>query len=86
MAMGWNSRLLTDENLDKVEHLIAFASSRGHTILELAFSWLLTREMVSSVIAGATSPEQIRANAKAAAWDLTEEEITAVNRIVPLPD
>jgi aryl-alcohol dehydrogenase-like predicted oxidoreductase len=86
MATGWNSRLLTDENLDKVERLIAFASSRGHTILELAFSWLLTREMVSSVIAGATSPEQVRANANAAAWDLTEEEITAVNRIVPLPD
>jgi aryl-alcohol dehydrogenase-like predicted oxidoreductase len=84
IATGWNSRLLTDENLDKVEHLIAFAEAHGHTILELAFSWLLTREMVSSVIAGATSPEQVRANANAPVWDLTEAEITEVNRIVPL--
>ena len=86
IGTGWNSRLLTDKNLDKVEHLIAFAESHGHTILELAFSWLLTREMVSSVIAGATSPEQVRANANAPVWDLTEAEITEVNRIVPLHD
>jgi aryl-alcohol dehydrogenase-like predicted oxidoreductase len=81
---GWHSELLTEENLDKVEQLIAFAESRGHTILELAFSWLLSREMVSSVIAGATSPEQARANANAAEWDLTEAELEQVNRIVPL--
>jgi aryl-alcohol dehydrogenase-like predicted oxidoreductase len=81
---GWHSELLTEENLDKVEQLIAFAESRGHTILELAFSWLLSREMVSSVIAGATSPEQARANANAAEWDLTEAELEEVNRIVPL--
>ena len=81
---GWHSELLTEENLDKVEQLIAFAESRGHTILELAFSWLLSREMVSSVIAGATSPEQARANANAGEWDLTEAELEQVNRIVPL--
>jgi aryl-alcohol dehydrogenase-like predicted oxidoreductase len=81
---GWHAELLTEENLDKVEQLIAFAESRGHTILELAFSWLLSREMVSSVIAGATSPEQARANANAAEWDLTEAELEQVNRIVPL--
>lgn len=86
MATGWNSRLLTDRNLDKVENLIAFAESHGHTILELAFSWLLSREMVSSVIAGATSPEQVRANANAPVWDLTEAELTEVTRIVPLHD
>ena len=84
MATGWNSRLLTDRNLDKVENLIAFAESHGHTILELAFSWLLEREMVSSVIAGATSPEQVRANANAPVWNLTEAELAEVNRIVPL--
>ena len=81
---GWHAELLTEENLEKVEQLIAFAESRGHTILELAFSWLLSREMVSSVIAGATSPEQARANANAAEWDLTEAELEQVNRIVPL--
>jgi len=86
MATGWNSRLLTERNLDKVENLIAFAESHGHTILELAFSWLLSREMVSSVIAGATSPEQVRANANAPVWDLTEAELTEVTRIVPLHD
>jgi len=84
MTTGWNARLLTDENLDKVEKLIAFAESHGHTILELAFSWLLSREMVSSVIAGATSPAQVHANANAPVWDLTEAELEEVNRIVPL--
>jgi aryl-alcohol dehydrogenase-like predicted oxidoreductase len=86
ISTGWNSKLLTDENLDKVEKLIAFAESHGHSILELAFSWLLSREMVSSVIAGATSPEQIRANANAAVWDLTETELTEIGEIVPLHD
>jgi aryl-alcohol dehydrogenase-like predicted oxidoreductase len=57
--------LLSEENLDKVERLIAFAESRGHTLLELAFSWLLARPIVVSVIAGATSAEQIRRNAGA---------------------
>jgi aryl-alcohol dehydrogenase-like predicted oxidoreductase len=84
IATGWNAKLLNDEALDKVEQLIAFAESHGHTILELAFSWLLTRELVSSVIAGATRPEQVRANANAAVWDLTEAELEEVNRIIPL--
>jgi aryl-alcohol dehydrogenase-like predicted oxidoreductase len=75
---------MNDEVLDKVEKLIAFAESRGHTILELAFSWLLTREVVSSVIAGATKPEQVRANANAAVWDLTEADLEEVNEIIPL--
>ena len=84
ITTGWNARLLNDENLDKVEKLIAFAESHGHTILELAFSWLLSREMVSSVIAGATTPEQVRANANAPVWDLTEAQLTEINTIVPL--
>ena len=86
IATGWNARLLTEKNLDKVEKLIAFAESHGRTILELAFSWLLSREMVASVIAGATSPEQVHANANAASWDLTEGDLEEVNRIVPLYD
>jgi aryl-alcohol dehydrogenase-like predicted oxidoreductase len=84
IATGWNARLLNDENLDKVEKLIVFAESHGHTILELAFSWLLSRTMVASVIAGATSPEQVRANANAPVWKLTEAELTEINTIVPL--
>jgi aryl-alcohol dehydrogenase-like predicted oxidoreductase len=78
ISSGWHGELLTDENLDTVEKLIAFAESHGHTILELAFSWLLERQMVASVIAGATTPEQVRANAKAGDWDLTEAELNEV--------
>ena len=83
IAGGWHGELLTAENLDKVEKLIAFAETRGHTILELAFSWLLSRPMVASVIAGATTPEQVAANAAAGEWKLTESELEEVSRIVP---
>lgn len=82
ITSGWHNELLTDENLDQVEKLIAFAESHGHTILELAFSWLLEREMVSSVIAGASNPEQVRANAKAPVWDLTEAELRELRAII----
>jgi aryl-alcohol dehydrogenase-like predicted oxidoreductase len=78
-------RLLTEENLDVVERLIEFSESRGHTILELAFSWLLRLPTVASVIAGATSPEQARGNAAAAGWELTDEELVEVDSIVTRP-
>lgn len=83
IATGWHSELLTEHNLEKVEQLIAYAEAHGHTLLELAFSWLLSRPMVSSVIAGATTPEQALANAAAPNWDLSEKELEEVNRIVP---
>ena len=81
-----NSRLsggerLTPATLDVVEALIAFAVSRGHTILELAISWLLSHQAVASVIAGATSPEQIHTNARAAGWTLTPADLAEVDRI-----
>lgn len=82
ITTGWHGELLTDENLGLVEKLIAFAEAHGHTVLELAFSWLLEREMVSSVIAGATSPEQVRTNAKAPVWDLTEAELRELRAII----
>jgi aryl-alcohol dehydrogenase-like predicted oxidoreductase len=75
-------RLLTDRNLDVVERLIGFSESRGRTILELAFSWLLTRPAVASVIAGATSSEQARSNAVAAGWELTDAELAEVDSIL----
>ena len=59
-------RYLHDANLEKVERLEQFASEHGHTLLELAFSWLLAHPVVASVIAGATKPEQVEKNAKAA--------------------
>ena len=58
-----------------LEKLEAFAAARSHPLVELAFAWLLAHPQVSSVIAGATTPEQIIANAKAADWHLSAEEM-----------
>lgn len=76
---------LSDDNLRVVEALRVFAEGRGRSLLELAFGWLLSRPAVASVIAGATRPEQVKANADAAAWRLGAEELAAVDRIVPPP-
>jgi aryl-alcohol dehydrogenase-like predicted oxidoreductase len=82
---GRSERLLTERNLDIVERLIEFSQRQGHTILELAFSWLLARPAMASVIAGATSPEQARSNAAAAGWKLTDEELAEVTSVVTNP-
>ena len=74
-------RYLHDANHAKVEQLEKFAKDRGHTLLELAFGWLLSHKVVSSVIAGATKAEQIEANAKAGEWELSKEELAEVDRI-----
>jgi len=75
--------LLSAPSLDRVEALIAFAEARHRTLLELAISWLLSRPQVASVIAGATSPEQVTTNAKAATWQLTPAELTEIDAIAP---
>jgi aryl-alcohol dehydrogenase-like predicted oxidoreductase len=77
-----SDRFLNDRNLAIVEQLIDFAETRGHTILELAFSWLLTRPAVASVIAGATKPEQIRSNVTAAGWKLTPDDLARIDAIL----
>ncbi|HMF87175.1 MAG TPA: aldo/keto reductase [Gemmatimonadaceae bacterium] len=74
--------LLTEDNLDKVETLIQFAESRGHTLLELAFSWLLAHRVVASVIAGATSAKQVRDNAGAAKWKLTAADLEEIDSLL----
>ena len=74
-------RFKSEENYARAEALRAFAESRGHTLLELAFSWLAERPMVASVIAGATKPEQVEANVKAIAWKLTDEDRAEVDRL-----
>ena len=79
---GWLASKFTDENLAKVEQLIAFAEHRKHTLLELAMSWLLRYSVVASVIAGATRPDQVNANATSARWKLTSEDIEAVDEIL----
>ncbi len=74
-------RYVTDANWPIIEKLQTFADQRGHTLLELAFSWLAARPAVASVIAGATRPEQIDANIKAVDWALTAEEIAEIDKI-----
>jgi aryl-alcohol dehydrogenase-like predicted oxidoreductase len=66
--------IISDNNYDKIEKLQTFASKRHHRLGELAISWLLSHPWLSSVIAGATSSEQVSANIAAADWRLTEEE------------
>jgi len=78
---GWGPKVFTPENLQKVERLIAFAEKRGHTLLELAFSWLAAQDPVVSVIAGATTPEQVKANASAANWKLSGEDLAEIDRL-----
>jgi aryl-alcohol dehydrogenase-like predicted oxidoreductase len=75
-------KLLTEENLDKVEALTDFAESRGHKLLELAFSWLLAHGVVASVIAGATSAGQVRDNAAAASWQLTPDDLEEIDSLL----
>ncbi len=64
-------RYMTDKNFDIVHKLQDFANARGKTMIELAFSWLAARPQVSSVIAGASQPEQVEQNAKAISWKLS---------------
>lgn len=63
------------------ERLGDFVEGRGRTMLELAFSWLLSQQPVASVIAGATRPEQLEQNVKAGDWRLSDEELTEIDRI-----
>ena len=71
-------REIDSETFDRVEALERFASGRGHTLLELAIAALSSQPAVVSVIAGATTPEQVRANAAAAEWRLTPDELAAI--------
>ena len=73
--------IFSDSNWDKIEGLTAFAEARGKTLVELAFSWLAAQPTVSSVIAGATKPEQIAANVKAAEWALSAEDLAEIDKI-----
>ena len=80
----WAARFLTDERLATVDALTAFARSRGHSVLELAMSWLASSGTIASVIAGATSPEQARQNAAAVGWRLTESDRAEIAQLAPL--
>ena len=73
---------LSDKVFDRVEALDGYARDHGHTLLELAIAWLLARPTVASVIAGATKPEQVHANAAAAGWTLTDDDLRQIDTVI----
>jgi len=76
---------LTEAKLDRVEALISWAAGRGHTVLEAAIGALAAQPGCASVIAGATSPEQVKANAAAADWIPSAADLAELDQIVPPP-
>jgi len=85
-AMPYFSSIATDDNLRHVERLRSWANARGRSVLELAIAWLASHPEVSSVITGATTPEQVRENVAAAeAWRLTPEELLEVSGLAVEP-
>ena len=79
---GFGPKVFTADNLQRVEALMAFAESRGHSVLELACSWLAARPAVCSVIAGAKTADQVLANSTAASWKLTAADLADIDRIL----
>jgi aryl-alcohol dehydrogenase-like predicted oxidoreductase len=77
----YSDRFLTEANWRKVDGLQAHAHSRGRNLLELALGWLAAQPIVPSVIAGATSPEQVEANVRAIEWKLDSADLTAIDAI-----
>ena len=81
MSASRAERFTNAQNFELTERLEAFAKERGHTILELAISWLVAQPVVASVIAGAMRPEQVRANAEGAKWELATEDLEGIDRM-----
>jgi aryl-alcohol dehydrogenase-like predicted oxidoreductase len=81
-SSGYVQRYMTDENYAKVEKLSAWAEARGHTMAELAHTWLLAHPAVCSVISGATKVTHVQANAASADWELSESEFSEVNAVL----
>jgi aryl-alcohol dehydrogenase-like predicted oxidoreductase len=77
----YQDMFLTEANWRRIEALQAFCTARGHTLLELAFSWLVAQPVVATVIAGATQPAQLEANVKAAGWLLSAAELADIDCI-----
>jgi aryl-alcohol dehydrogenase-like predicted oxidoreductase len=82
-GLAADDRAFSDKRFDVIEALDAFARERGHTLLELAMSWLASLPHLTSVIAGATKPEQVRANAAAVGWKLTDDERAQIEALAP---
>ena len=73
-------RWLSRANWEIVERLAALSEARGHNLLELAMSWLASRPLVASIIAGATTPAQLELNASAVNWQLTAEDLAEIDK------
>jgi aryl-alcohol dehydrogenase-like predicted oxidoreductase len=73
--------ILNDRNWRIVEALTAFAAARGHALLELAMSWLASRPFIPSIIAGATTAEQVEQNVAAVGWSLSAADLAEIDRI-----
>lgn len=78
-------RYLTERNWRTAERLSDFAAAHGISPVEVAFGWLLSRPSVASVIAGATRPEQIAENVRAAAWKPTQDHLAEIDRFTAAP-
>jgi len=78
---AWGGAFKTDEKMDKVEALISYAESIGHSMLDLAMAGLTNRPYVATVIAGVTKPEQLRQNVAAGNVELTTEQLAEIDRI-----
>lgn len=74
-------RYLTDKNFDRLEKLEAFGNKNGRSMLDIAFGWVASKPFVPSVMAGASTPEQVEANAKAVTCNLTAEEVMQIEAI-----
>jgi aryl-alcohol dehydrogenase-like predicted oxidoreductase len=77
------SHLVTAERLAQVEALTTLAEKLGRSLLDLAIGGLAARPVTGSVIAGATKPEQVSANVRAGSWTLTDDELAAIDEVVP---
>jgi len=84
-ASGLRDRFLKPEHLAIAAKLEDYARAHGHSLLELAFSWLLSHRAVASVIAGASTAAQVKANAAAANWQLSADARGAIDAIARLP-
>ena len=78
---AWGGSFKTEERLDKVEELISYGETIGHSLLEIAMGGLTNRPYIGTVIAGVTKPEQVTSNAAAGNIDLSAEQIAEIDRI-----
>jgi len=77
----YSDRFANDANFHIVEELRAFCAARNRSLVELAFAWLLSKPIIGSVIAGASSPQQVQQNGAAISWQLTAAEMAEVDQL-----